>query len=595
MLCVRTAADRFRPQATRRPERARFRDTSRAVTTLAHILFGLALTLSTWRALGQEWPDQLGDPAVASALRLLIPFAAAAGSVLSIAAGRRGGDPARSFRHDALSALGLFVGLLLIAIGPAPRDAIGLAAMLILVVRLAPTAWWTIRFGAPPFFVFLLCLSAYSGIATWRVAASLPLGDQVFYLLAADRLAHGDLDATIDPGRFSALVGIPPQPSDVPMHIANAPTGPRQIQGYALSALIAPGWAVAGELGATLIVAALAAWAATQTWLLLGETVPESRVARGTWALFALLAPFTTLAAHIYPNALAAALITTGYRYAFTARHRRFALAGALLGATAFLNPRDGLALLTLAPFVFLHARAAFTRFAVSAGLVVLVAALVSLVAYGIPVPYAGYLVWLVAPSAGLPPESTFTFYFWVGLPAMLFDRALGVAAFAPWLLIGALGAAPALRADRLRLLPAAAVITVSLAVLSLFRYWEGGYAPPGRYLLDVLPLAAPFVAYGLMRMRTAPLRAVAIALIALGVIATLAYAAVPTTALNTAFDDKLQQLLDALFGASPIGWLPSFQPTTPDWYVAAYLRVVPAIAGVAALAWLGLRSRARS
>jgi hypothetical protein len=564
------------------------------MTTLLHALFGLALTLGTWRALTQEWPDQFGDPAVASALRVLVPFAAAAGSALSIAAGRLGGDPARSFRHDALSALGLFVGLAFIALGPAPRDALGVGAMLILAARLAPAAWWTIRFGAPPLFVFALCFCAYSGIATWRVAASLPFGDQVFYLLAAERLTQGDLDATIDPERFLALVGIPPQPSDVPMHVANAPTGPRQIQGYVLSALIAPGWLVAGELGATLIIAALAALAAMQTWLFLGETVSDRRIARATWALFALLAPFTTLAAHIYPNALAAALITTGYRYAFTARQRRYALAGVLLGAMAFLNPRDGLVLLALALFVFTHGRAAFTRFALAAGAVVLVAALASFVVYGIPLPYAGYFVWLIAPSAGLPPESTFTFYLWVGLPAMLFDRAHGVAAFAPWLFIAAVGVASALRADRARLLPAAATIAASLAVLSLFRYWEGGYAPAGRYLLDVLPLAAPFVAYGLVQMRTAPLRAVALVFIALGAVATLLYAAVPTTALNTAFDDKLQQLLDAMFGVSPTGWLPLFQPITSDWWVGAYLRVVSAIAAVAALAWIGRRMAAR-
>jgi hypothetical protein len=564
------------------------------MTTLAHALFGLALTLGTWRALTQEWPDQFGDPAVASALRVLIPLAAAAGSALSIAAGRLGADPARSFRHDALSALGLFVGLAFIALGPTPRDALGLAAMLILAVRLVPAAWWTIRFGAPPLFVFALCFCAYSGIATWRVATSLPFGDQVFYLLAAERLTQGDLDASIDPERFMALVGIPPQPSDVPTHVANAPTGPRQIQGYVLSALIAPGWLLAGELGATLIIAALAAWAAMQTWLLLGETVSDPRTARATWALFALLAPFTTLAAHIYPNALAAALITTGYRYAFTARHRRYAVAGLFLGAMAFLNPRDGLVLLALALFVFTHGRAAFTRFALAAGAVVLVAALASFVVYGIPLPYAGYFVWLIAPSAGLPPESTFTFYLWVGLPAMLFDRAHGVAAFAPWLFIAAVGVASALRADHARLLPAAATIAVSLAVLSLFRYWEGGYAPAGRYLVDVLPLAAPFVAYGLVQMRTAPLRAVALLLIALGTVATLLYAAVPTTALNTAFDDKLQQLLDAMFGVSPTGWLPLFQPITSDWWVGAYLRAVPAIAGVAALTWIGRRMALR-
>src|SRR5207244_6274315 len=105
-----------------------------------------------------------------------------------------------------------FVGLAFIALGPGPRDAIGLAAMLILVARLLPAAWWTIRFGAPPLFVFALCLSAYGGIATWRVAASLPLGDQVFYLLAADRLTHGDLAPTIAPAPFPELARLPPQP-----------------------------------------------------------------------------------------------------------------------------------------------------------------------------------------------------------------------------------------------------------------------------------------------------------------------------------------------------------------------------------------------
>ena len=47
-----------------------------------------------------------------------IPFASAAGSALSITAGRLGGDPARSFRHDALSAFGLFVGVTVEQIEP---------------------------------------------------------------------------------------------------------------------------------------------------------------------------------------------------------------------------------------------------------------------------------------------------------------------------------------------------------------------------------------------------------------------------------------------------------------------------------------------
>src|SRR5712692_6207364 len=250
------------------------------MATIAHIAFGATLTAMMWRALAQEWPDQLGDPAVAAALRIVFPLAAAAGSALSVAAGLVGADTRRALRHDAASALALFVGLFVIALGPIPRDVIGLVVVLVLVARLLPAACLVVRSGAPPVFIFALCFAAYAGLGAWRVASSLPLGDQVFYLLAADRVAHGDFDARIDEGRFFRVLGIPPTPSDTATHVVNAPAGPRLIQGYAFPALLAPGWVAAGELGATLIVALFAAWTAMQTWLLLGELLPGSRVAR---------------------------------------------------------------------------------------------------------------------------------------------------------------------------------------------------------------------------------------------------------------------------------------------------------------------------
>jgi uncharacterized membrane protein YdfJ with MMPL/SSD domain len=139
-------------------------------------------------------------------------------------------------------------------------------------------------------------------------------------------------------------------------------------------------------------------------------------------------------------------------------------------------------------------------------------------------------------------------------------------------------------------LLPAAVATGVTLAVLSLFRYWEGGYAPPARYLVEVMPLAAPFVAFGLTVVR----QWLGALLLGLGALSTLILAAIPTAGLNSAFEHKLREQVAAVLGTDPLGWLPSFQPTTPDWYVAAYLRLVPALLAAAVLVWLGLR-RARA
>src|SRR5439155_9823991 len=52
------------------------------------------------------------------------------------------------------------------------------------------------------------------------------------------------------------------------------------------------------------------------------------------------------------------------------------------------------------------------------------------------------------------------------------------------------------------------------------------------------------------------------------------------------------QEVLDQILGLNPLGWLPSFEQTAPDWYVGAYLRLLPALAVLAVLAVYGWRRR---
>jgi hypothetical protein len=547
------------------------------------------------RALEQTWlTDQLRDPWAVAAVQIGVPAAIALGSALAIAAGLLSRDSRRALRIDALSAAAALVGIFVLALGELPRDVVGLLFVLVVAVRVGPWAFWAARHGGPPAYVFAVALAFYAPLVGWRVAASLPFGDQVFYLLSAERLAHGSLDAAIDPARFFQLLGMVPTGVDTATHVADTPAGPRLVQGYALPALLAPGWLLGGEVGATLVIALFAAWTSMQTWLLLAETAPRAaqgglRPERIAWALVTFCAPLALLAVHVYPNAVGAALIVTAYRLAFTARVRRPLLAGALLGATAFLNPRDGLVLLALAPFALAWARNARVRFALGAVALVIFAALVSLVTFGVPLPYAGYL-YGTATAQTIQSEPTWNFHFWVGLPAILFDRVFGVAGTAPWVFLAALGAVPALRHARARLLPAGAAVLASIALLSLFRLWEGGYAPPNRYLVDVLPLAAPFVAFGLWAARPLALRAFTGVAIGVSALATAFLLAVPSAALNTAFEDKPQGLLSAALGLNPVGWLPSFQPVTPDWWIGAYARLVPCVVLLVALVLAGRR-----
>ena len=81
--------------------------------------------------------------------------------------------------------------------------------------------------------------------------------------------------------------------------------------------------------------------------------------------------------------------------------------------------------------------------------------------------------------------------------------------------------------------------------------------------------------------------------LIGMSAFAAFLLSAMPARALNDAFQQQLQDLFDVSLGVNPLGWLPNFVPLTPDWYVSAYLRLVPAILIVALFVWYGWRRRA--
>jgi hypothetical protein len=366
------------------------------------------------------------------------------------------------------------------------------------------------------------------------------------------------------------------------------------VQGYALPVLLLPGWILAGRFGTELIVAIAAAWAAAMTALILRDTVASARVHGWVWAMTTFLPPLVLLATHIYPNAFGAAVIATSYRLGFTAPVRRPALAGAIGALALFLNPRDGLVLFILLAGSAWYGRAHVVRFGGAAAAIAIVAIASNAVIYGLPLPYAGYLFG-TSQAQALTNAPSITFQFWVGLPAMLFDRTFGLAGSAPWLFIAALGAVPALRAAPRALIPAAAVIVSSLLALSIYRYWEGGYAPPNRYLVEIVPLAAPFVAYGLAAARDWWMRIFVGVLIGMSAFAAFLLSAMPARALNDAFQQQLQDLFDVSLGVNPLGWLPSFIPVTPDWYVGAYLRLIPAVAIVVLLVWYGARRFTRT
>lgn len=557
---------------------------------LFHAVVATLASVQLARALQQDWlRDIIVDADARAVLRVMLPIASGLASLLAVTLGARAGLSRRAFSTDLAGLAGAYVMLGLLARGPETREVVGLLYVAVVVARLFPSALLVVRgVERSALAVFVLSCTFYASVGLWSGAASSAQGDQPHYLLAADALAHGtaDLNAEYrDPAGFTALAKTPLGPVDVETHVAAPERGGRLVQGYALSAIVAPGWALGGRNGALLVMALIAALCSVQLLRFCVEVAGDTTASRLAWAIAAFLAPFSALATVVYPNLIGAFALLLAYRWLFTAPIRRPVLAGLAGAVLLLLTPRDAIALAVLIPFAFVAGRSIGVRFGITVAASVVAISIADAALYGLAIPYAGYIFGIDAaqrldrvPSLRPRPD--------IGLGGMLFDRAFGLAGSAPWVFLGLIGIGSALR-RRAAMLPALWIIAASLAALSIYRLWEGGWAPANRYFVEVLPLWTACIALGLRRPGRV-LTGVAAMLVSLGGAASFLFLAVPNLQFNDTFTAQVITALDRILVLDPLGLLPSFEDASAIG--PALLRSVPLVIAAAALVVVGFR-----
>ena len=276
--------------------------------------------------------------------------------------------------------------------------------------------------------------------------------------------------------------------------------------------------------------------------------------------------------------------LAVAFRLATTRMHGRPFAAGLAAGATFLLTPRDALTAGLLLAWCVMARRRWAVPLAAGMGAMAIVAAVVDQVTLGVPLPFAGYVSGLF--TFAQARESALWLRPDLGVLGMLFDRAFGLAGSAPWTFVGAFGVVALLRAEPRRASALLAGAVGTLAGLGFYRLWEGGWSPPNRYLVDVLPLWTPFVGAALAVARAGWERALLAVLIAWSVLATIAFLGVPTWSYS-AEDSRLSEQLRAL-PFDPLAALPSFHVPGASPLPAALALLVALLA----LGALGSRRR---
>lgn len=425
----------------------------------------------------------------------------------------------------------------------------------------------------PSALFFLLPLVVYLALLPWSAGHRQPDGDEPFYLLITHSLAYDfDADLTDDyaAGDWRHFMDRPiePQPGD--------PVGPGgelySRHNEMLPLVLAPAYRLAGKWGALATMAALTAalgWVTLRLARHYGRRNPGEALA--AYALAAFTPPLLLYAGQVWVEVPAALLLVVALDRILATRHHRGHLWSWRewlgIGLPVLLLPLVKIRFMLLAaPLLALgwwHAgrpRKPVILLGVALGAVGGGILLHNQLVYGNPLKIHQWHE-LELTSYSLLDYAR-------GFSGLFYDAAFGLFACAPlWLIL--IPAVFVAAARRRMVLVDLTVLSLPYALVTVPRMeWFGGWSPPFRYALVVLPLLALATIPLLARRRRGGARALLAGLAVLTLVLTLLWVAVPGWTYN--FADGRTYLLDHLgtrLGADVARLFPSsVRPRTATW-----------------------------
>jgi len=449
--------------------------------------------------------------------------------------------------------------------------------VMVLHLRLLAPAWREFRIGPRGLAVgtFLLVLAVYLAFLPRAVLVG-PTGDEPDYLLLAHSLVVDqdfDLQNNVEGRDYLRFV-----PRLQPHVQPGAHGGLYSFHRLGLPLLIAPAygvglamdWPVRVPVAAFLCL--LAALLTARTASLALHLTGHGPSALLTGLAVAFSAPWFFYAYAIFPEMPAALLLMEILRRLVLAEGRRAWGVGLLLALLPWFQERFFLPALILAGWgVWVYGRRRellwqlFAPLAISGALFMVYANLL----YGRPLPYHRH--------GGFSSLASIHF----GLLGPWLDRDHGLLVLAPIFLLVVPGIVPFLREHRRPAVMALSVFLGLYGVIAAYSEWWGGFAPPPRYLMPVLPVLALALAFGI-RETLARGRVVRVLLLA-GASALVATYAVIYPALQYRHAHPLRSLFAGLDWTR---YLPSW--TFPDERTWPLAGLAIAVAGLWVLGRLG-------
>ena len=384
---------------------------------------------------------------------------------------------------------------LLLFSGP-PLLAFALAGLLVAVVALG---------RKPPRGLLLpIFFTLYAGVAYQVQTRVGPDGDEPQYLMVSESLIRDHdlvLDSDFKEERYQAFFSRPLGPD---FRIRGPEGQIYSLHAVGLSILILPAYWAFGYAGASFFMALLAALLVRELRRLVRALTGDETLAEGTAWLVGLSPPVIHFAGLIFTEIPAALLLCAGLRAATFGRSSRSALAAAVCAsALPWLNVRYAILAVAVAGALGWRLFGEFRSRRESASLVrtFLPSALI-LAGSALAISLYHHALWgFFDPRRVYGRKREFSLdVLPEGLPGLFFDQEFGLLAYAPIFVLSLAGFVHLYRRRPSLALAGLFAAVGVIGTASVWPMWRGGFNPPARFLVPLVPMLAATLALSLQR-----------------------------------------------------------------------------------------------
>lgn len=333
-----------------------------------------------------------------------------------------------------------------------------------------------------PLVALLIAFAFFLLVGRYLPGPAGPQGDEPHYLLIAESLIRdGDVDLKnqFDERAFTGFTSADLEPHTAP----RSPAGKLYaVHTPGLSALVAPGYAVAGFSGARAVVS-LAMAAVVALLFLSARSLFDTPTANMVFVIATFASPLPVYANSVFPDSTATLPVAATIAWLVSPGRALLVLASAAIAALPWLHPRFlplglvlALAITLRGPFSPARAAGVWAPLLLSTS--ALLAHFHSL--FGNASLSAAY-------GPGFSSDVSVLRIPW-GASALLFDRQFGLLLFSPVLLIGMAGARSLWKQNRPVAATLVALFSALLGVGGAFSMWWGGASAPARFLIGATP-----------------------------------------------------------------------------------------------------------